>query len=177
MAVAAAIKSWTLQELHSLPDDGNKYELLEGELLVTPAPAPMHELVLARLTHLLVPYVEANGLGYVYRPRAVIRQKPRSEVEPDLFVSREIRDYDRAPTPLLVVEVLSPYTRKRDVEMKRAFYLSARGIPEYWIVDPEARAVIVNREGSPDERVAAQLAWAPAGTAKPLVIEIPALFA
>jgi Uma2 family endonuclease len=176
MAVSTAIKSWTLQELHSLPEDGNKYELLEGELLVTPAPAPVHELVLARLTHLLVPYVESNDLGYVYRPRAIIRHRPRTEVEPDLFVSRAIRDYDRAPTPILVVEVLSPYTRRRDLEMKQAFYLGTKGIPEYWIVDPESRAVIVAREGAPDEHVTGQLTWMPAAVADPLSIDVASLF-
>src|SRR4051812_45596473 len=70
MRMATEIKRWTLEELHSLPDDGNKYELIHGELFVTPAPSNDHETVLARLSELLFPYVRANKLGLVYHPRA-----------------------------------------------------------------------------------------------------------
>jgi len=85
MPMAQSTTQWTLDRLHSLPDDGNKYEIVHGELLVTPAPAPMHETIAARLTRLLDPYVAAHGLGYVYHPRAVFRRHG-SEVEPDLIV-------------------------------------------------------------------------------------------
>ena len=61
-----AKKRWTLEELDSLPDDGNKYELIHGELFVTPAPTFQHETILARLTRILDPYVAANNLGFVY---------------------------------------------------------------------------------------------------------------
>lgn len=122
MGVATLLRKWPLDELHGLPDDGNTYELLEGELFVTPAPAPAHELILARLDAILMPYAIAQGLVYAYRTRAVIRQRPVSEVEPDLFVSEAIRDYDQAPTPSLVVEVISPYTRRR--ARVQAFVLS-----------------------------------------------------
>src|SRR3954464_1486124 len=71
MHMATKLKRWTLEELHSLPDDGNKYELIHGELFVTPAPSDGHETISARLTRMLDPYVEAQGLGFVYRPRAV----------------------------------------------------------------------------------------------------------
>jgi len=67
------LKVWTLKELHSLPDDGNKYELVRGELLVTPPPPDEHETIAARLTRLLDPFVAANELGFIYRPRAVVQ--------------------------------------------------------------------------------------------------------
>ncbi len=73
MPMATATKRWTLEELHRLPDDGNKYELVRGDLFVTPPPTDAHETILARLTRLLDPYVAAHGLGFVYRPRAVLR--------------------------------------------------------------------------------------------------------
>ena len=85
MLMATQTKRWTLEELHRLPDDGNKYELVRGNLFVTPAPTEAHETILARLTMILVPYVAANELGLVYRPRAVVRFDG-SEVEPDLMV-------------------------------------------------------------------------------------------
>ena len=176
MAVATAIKRWTLEELHSLPDDGNKYELIDGELFVTPAPAPIHELVLARLHRILDAYVAEQGLGHVYRPRAVIRRRPKSEVEPDLFVSQEIRSYDRAPTPSLVVEVMSPYTRRRDLEIKRSYYLVAKRIPEYWVVDTDARTILVARPEAEDTEVESMLTWSPAAARTPLTFDIRPLF-
>jgi Uma2 family endonuclease len=78
-------KVWTLEELHSLPDDGNKYELLHGELFVTPVPTLDHETIIARLTALLVPFVMANGLGYVYSGTSVITTGA-NELLPDLLV-------------------------------------------------------------------------------------------
>src|SRR5215471_16894481 len=110
MHMAAAIKHWTLEELHRLPDDGNKYELVRGELFVTPPPSDDHETIIARLSRRLDPFVAAHGLGFVYRPRSVVRAEG-SEVEPDLMV-RALkapggRDWDDAPRPILVVEVLS----------------------------------------------------------------------
>jgi Uma2 family endonuclease len=87
MHVATNTKRWTLEELHSLPDDGNKYELVRGELFVTPPPNDDHETILSRLSRILDRYVEANGLGLVYHPRSVVRVDG-SEVEPDLMVRR-----------------------------------------------------------------------------------------
>ena len=85
MRVATKTKRWTLGEVHRLPDDGNKYELVRGELFVTPPPNVEHEDILARLTRALDRFVEANDLGMVYHPRAVMRFEG-SEVEPDLMV-------------------------------------------------------------------------------------------
>jgi Uma2 family endonuclease len=77
MHMATRIKRWTLDEVHSLPDDGNKYELIHGELFVTPPPSADHETILSRLTRLLEPYVERQHLGLVYHPRAVVRVRGR----------------------------------------------------------------------------------------------------
>lgn len=85
-----ATRPWTLAELHRLPDDGNKYELVRGELFVTPPPSTGHEDILARLSRILDPYVAEQRLGYVYHPRSVM-ELDGSEVEPDLMV--------RAPMP------------------------------------------------------------------------------
>ena len=78
MHMATQLTRWTLAELHRLPDDGNKYELVRGELFVTPPPTDAHETVLARLTRILDPFVAANDLGMVYHPRAVIRFEART---------------------------------------------------------------------------------------------------
>ena len=86
MHMVSPIRRWTIEDLHSLPDDGNKYELIRGQLFVTPPPTDAHETIAARLHRLLDPYVAANGLGLIYRPRAVVRIADDTEVEPDLMV-------------------------------------------------------------------------------------------
>jgi Uma2 family endonuclease len=179
MHMAARVKRWTLDELHSLPDDGNKYELIHGELLVTPAPSVDHETILARLSALLVPYVAQHRLGIVYHPRAVVRVRS-SEAEPDLMVRQPPRgrlknDWEKVPLPLLVIEVLSPYTRRRDYVHKRQWYQEI-GVDEYWIVDAEDRAITVIRSGMDDVRVSETLQWQPAGADAPLELRVAQLF-
>ncbi len=179
MSMAATTKHWTLEELHSLPDDGNKYEVVHGELFVTPAPGPLHESVLERLTHILDPYVTAHRLGRIYRARAVVRREG-SEVEPDLMVRQppqNLRDsWEKWPTPILVVEVLSDSTRRRDREQKRHFYVRDLSIPEYWIVDAEERIITSVRTGEEDRDFAETLTWAPAGASEPLAFAISDVF-
>jgi Uma2 family endonuclease len=178
MFVATKLKRWTLGELHSLPDDGNKYELIHGELFVTPSPTDDHETISARLSRILDPYVAAHGLGLVYRPRAVMQFKG-SEVEPDLMVrqsqgSRKAK-WKGAPLPLLIVEILSPSTRRRDRLQKRNFYIEA-GVPEYWIVDPDESTITQIRNGRPDHVSSDRLAWSPPGSPEPLNIRVKDVF-
>ena len=178
MHMATELKRWTLEELHSLPDDGNKYELVRGELFVTPAPTDDHETIAARLSRVLDPFIAANGLGMLYRPRAVM-QLEGSQVEPDLMVrqpqaSREAK-WDGAPLPILIVEILSPYTRRRDRMQKRSFYMDA-GVAEYWIVDPEENAITVIRPGAHDVVSRDRFAWAPPGTTATLVVDVASIF-
>ena len=178
MLVAVDIKRWTLEELHSLPDDGNKYEVVRGVLFVTPAPTWQHESILAALSAALSPYVVANGLGLVYHPRAVLRFED-SEVEPDLMVRRPSReanvDWTTAPLPSLIVEVLSPSTRSRDRKEKRTLYGDAR-IQEYWVVDPEQKTVTVIARNELDRTVRDRLVWYPAEAAEALEIKLSDIF-
>ena len=176
--MAAQTKRWTLEEVHSLPDDGNKYELVRRELFVTPPPSQEHETILAKLSRFLEPFVAAQGLGYIYHPRAVVRFEG-SEAEPDLMVRREQtaeeRDWDDAPTPILIVEVMSGSTRRRDNVAKRGLYLDA-GVPESGIIDAERRNVRVVRAGRADEVVTDALRWHPPGSTGALDIELAAIF-
>ena len=179
MSVAVIVKRWTLEELHSLPDDGNKYELIDGDLFVTPPPTDLHETIAARLTRMIDPYVAANELGLVYRPKAVFRIGKDSEVEPDLMVralNADPRgDWLKAPLPILVVEIGSPSTWRRDRQHKRTFYME-HGVAEYWIVDPDRREVIQIRGGVDDVICTSELTWSPAGATDPFVLEVPAVF-
>ena len=181
MAVAIHTKRWTLAEVHRLPEDGNKYELVRGELFVTPPPSDAHETIGALLTEILGPYVRAHGLGHVYRPRAVMRYSG-SEVEPDLMVraphpraiGKDI-DWNTAPIPILVVEILSEFTQRRDRREKRELYLDA-GVPEYWVVDPFERTIAVSGRGKPDRLDADQLTWSPSEAGAPLTFQVPGVF-
>jgi Uma2 family endonuclease len=174
MPMATESIQWTLAELHRLPDDGNKYELVRGDLFVTPAPTPLHENVLARLTEILFPYVQRHALGSIYHPRSVLRFEG-SEVEPDLMVRQPWPTasgrWEDAPIPILVVEVLSDFTRRRDLRQKRDFYGDA-GVAEYWGLDPEARTAHVVRRGMPDLVTGTQLEWLPAGVSEALVVDV-----
>ncbi len=179
MSMPNTARAWTLAELHRLPDDGNKYELVDGELYVTPPPTEEHETIAARLARVLDPFVAAQGLGLVYRPRAVV-QRRKSEVEPDLMVRAERMrrkgSWRGAPVPLLVVEILSPTTRRRDHVKKRAYYENI-GVPDYWIVDASDRSVRVVRPNAEDVVETKTLRWMPAGAARPLAISLAKLFA
>jgi len=179
MHMATRVKRWTLDEVHSFPDDGNKYELIHGELFVTPPPPTDHETILARLTRLLEPYVERHQLGLVYHPRAVVRVRG-SEPEPDLMVRQPPpthlkNDWEKVPLPILVVEVLSPFTRRRDHAHKRRWYAEI-GVRDYWIVDAEERAVTVVNPGVDAQVVTDLLRWHPASAVAPFECRVASLF-
>jgi Uma2 family endonuclease len=178
MHMATVTKQWTLEEVHSLPDDGNKYELVRGELFVTPAPTDPHETIGARLARLLDGYVQREKLGLIYRPRAVMRFEG-SEVEPDLMVRQPNTNaeptWDNAPTPILIVEILSPSTRRRDQLQKRSLYMDA-GVAEYWMVDDERKTITSIRLGRDDVVAHTELVWSPDGASAPLTLEVARVF-
>lgn len=178
MFMALSTRAWTLAELERLPDDNNKYELLDGELFVTPAPSPAHERLASELVSRLVPYVRAEGIGSVYTPRAVIRSG-HSEVEPDVMVRPVSRTlpttWDDMPTPSLVVEILSGTTRTRDADQKRAFYMRI-GVAEYWMVDRWSRSIRVVRPHTDDVVADSVLLWHPDGAHDALPMNVAAYF-
>jgi len=178
MLMALATRAWTLAELDRLPDDGNKYELVEGELFVTPAPSPAHERLSSVLYSILLPYVRKERLGDIYTPRAVVRTNG-SEVEPDLtvrpYVSTVPETWEQMPTPSLVVEILSQTTRRRDQDHKRRFYQRI-GVVEYWMVDRWSRSICVVKGDAYDLIAASMLEWQPTGAASALRIDVAAYF-
>lgn len=102
-----------------------------------------------------------------------------SEAEPDLFVRsqgpRIGNDWQKAPLPILLVEVLSPSTRRRDFNQKRSFYGDI-GIPDYWNIDPEERVAHVFSRGQKSRIEHDQLRWRPKDASEPLSISLPELF-
>jgi Uma2 family endonuclease len=141
------LKVWTREQVLALPDDGKRYELVDGELLVSPSPRPLHQLAVAVLYDRLRPYVRAHRLGTLLFSPADLDLRSGQLLQPDLFVlqpfaNRPLREWTEAGTPLLVVEVLSPSTARFDRLTKRRRYQRS-GIPTYWIVDLDARLVEV----------------------------------
>ncbi|HEV8144021.1 MAG TPA: Uma2 family endonuclease [Methylomirabilota bacterium] len=141
------------REYAALPDDGRRYEILDGELSVTPAPSLDHQIILANLFRILDAHVRARNLGIVlFAPLDVILTDANI-VQPDLVfldherMSRSSRRGVEGP-PTLLVEVLSPGTTGVDRNVKRTLY-AREGVPFYWIVGPEARTLEAFRaEGS-----------------------------
>jgi Uma2 family endonuclease len=178
MHMAQQIRRWTRHDLDRLPDDGNRYEVVHGELFVTPAPRPVHEAIVDALADLLKPYVAAQSLGRVQRSRPAVVIDD-SEVEPDIVVRPTIRPlpekWEDMPAPILVVEVLSDSTYRRDRIAKRKLYLDA-GVPEYWMVDGDRRTITIVRPDHPDEIASDRLHWRASGASMPLDLDVAAMF-
>lgn len=130
--------------VRALPDDGNRYETVHGELLVTPAPRLLHQLVLERLGSALSEYLRNDPVGVLLYSPADISWGPDTLVQPDLFIvpidEARALDWRKIQHLLLVVEVLSPTTVRYDRFTKRRLYQEAR-VPTYWIVDVEGAQV------------------------------------
>jgi Uma2 family endonuclease len=173
---------WTADMVRALPDDGNRYEVVDGELLVTPAPTWTHQRVVRELLLELGPYARARGNCEVLPSPADIELDPYGLVQPDVFVQglvdgRLPASWNVGAPLLLAIEILSPSTARADRTIKRRRFQRAR-IPEYWIVDPDAR--VIERWRPDDERpeiLAERITWHPEGSTEALTIDLPALFA
>src|SRR6185436_1340757 len=141
----------TVDDLDAMPEDGNRYEVIEGELFVSCAPGLPHQIVTADIVHQLMTYLEKNPIGRIVPTQGLILSK-YSGVIPDLvFYShargKEIIANDRLnAAPEIVIEILSPGSENisRDRVAKRQLY-AKHSVVEYWIVDSENRAVEVYR--------------------------------
>ena len=133
-----------------LPDDGKRYEILDGALYVSPAPSPLHQRVSKRLQRKLEDYFETRGLGEVFNAPIDMILGRHDVAQPDLLVVTDpgqISGRGIEGAPLLVVEVLSPSTRRHDREVKMRRY-AVLAIPHYWLVDPEGQGIACYRRES-----------------------------
>ena len=173
---------WTAEMVRAVPDDGNRYEVVDGELLVTPAPTELHQRAAFLLGVLLDQYIRALGIGEAHLSPADIELDAHGIVQPDVFVQglvqgRPSRAWNTGAPLLLVVEVISPSTARADRTTKRRRFQRA-GIPEYWIVDLDARVIERWRPvGERSEVLGEAITWHPHGAGAPLTIELPPLFA
>jgi Uma2 family endonuclease len=145
MTVPAALR-FTYEDYALLPED-RRYEVVDGELFVTPAPTPFHQTVAQRLEEVLGAYLRDHLFGVMLHAPCDVVLSPYDVLQPDiLVVSRERRsiigDKYVGPAPDLVVEVLSPSTESRDRIAKAKRYATF-GVREMWLVDPAAKTIEV----------------------------------
>jgi len=177
----AAPTYYTADMVRQMPDDGNKYEVVHGELLVTPAPRLWHQVLAQRFSAALGEYLEHEPVGHVFATRSDISWGLEDVlVEPDVLVAPldHVRTLDWAEIRhlLLAVEILSPSSVRYDRFTKRLLY-QEHGVPLYWIVDGDAHSVELWR---PEDRFPQiereRLVWHPVGTATPFNLELEELF-
>ena len=155
-SVATAEQRMTYRDLARLPDDGLRHELLDGEHVVTPSPNTAHQRIVWNLASELAAFLDATPAGTALFAPFDIKLSPLTVVVPDLVYfaadrfARVVNEKYATAAPDLVVEILSPGTRRRDRGRKRAIY-EREGVAEYWIVDPEAKDVTVFRRAAPGE--------------------------
>ncbi len=171
----------TIAELLALPEDGMRHELLDGVHAVTPSPALLHQAVLREVMSLLIESLRGQEDLHLFSSPADVVLGPRTLVQPDLFVVRQqpgtrLRRWEDVGVPVLAVEFLSPGTAVRDRGAKRRIYQQA-GVPEYWIVDLDARLVERWRPADTRPEVLSEtLVWdLPVGSGR-LRVDLPSLF-
>ncbi|MDP3774940.1 MAG: Uma2 family endonuclease [Gemmatimonadales bacterium] len=146
MPVLPEVRRYTVAEALALPDDGNRYEVVHGELLVTPAPRAVHQGVVTRLLVRLAEYLKPLGLERtLFSGPADIFWGDDVWVQPDILVvvPEEVStDWRTYKTLRLVIEVLSPSSTRGDRVVKRGVYQENR-VATYWVVDADRRVVEV----------------------------------
>jgi Uma2 family endonuclease len=175
-------RRWTEAEFYAARDaapPGERWELVDGEVLVTPSPHWVHQAVLVRLLELLAPYVRAHSLGQIFVSPLDVKLEPGLVLQPDLLVvpRGELRTReDIVRRLLLAVEVVSPSSARHDRVTKRPKYQKNR-VPEYWVLDETSRTI--DRWRPDDERpeiIAERLTWHPDGAAAAFVLDLASFF-
>jgi Uma2 family endonuclease len=179
MGMPLPLPTYTTDDLRAFPEDGQRYELLEGMLLVTPMPGSAHQVVLSRLLVELGRFLSAGERAFVVSP-GEIEIAPKTLLEPDLLVFPALYPPGTPWREMggwwLVVEVFSPSSRVYDRDFKRDAYL-ALGVEEVWLVDLDERAVFVSRRGGErDAREEERVVWRPAAMREVLEVELASLF-
>ena len=171
----------TANMVRAFPDDGNRYELVHGELLVSPSPRRVHQRIVMALSVRLWEFCRENGTGEVLTSPADISWSDDTLVQPDLFVitPREAggEKWSEIRTLDLVVEVLSPSTAKHDRFQKRKLYQLQR-VGTLWLVDADLKQIEVWTPDAAFPKVeSTRVSWTPPSADATLVIELNTLFA
>ena len=184
MGMPAVKRRWSRSEVLALIDDtplhSPRYEVVDGELLVTPSPGGPHQIALLHLARALASYCEAAGIGETMVSPFDVELEAGTLVQPDIFVvppreAARLRQERTARSVILAVEILSAGTERADRGRKRALY--QRTVADYWIIDVDARHL--ERWGSVSaapEIIRDRLEWAPTGARVSFVLDLPEFF-
>lgn len=147
LALRSLDATWNRARWQSLPDDGNRYEVIDGVLYMSTAPSFFHQWIIRQIFIVLLEQIDRTGAGLTIWAPIGLFMPGCDPVQPDLLVIRAahygiIRDRRIEGIPALLVEVLSPGNSDADIVIKRHAYARA-GVPEYWIVRPASRDVLV----------------------------------
>jgi Uma2 family endonuclease len=175
-------RRWTAREVRDLiaaePLATPRYELVDGELLVTPSSTRDHQRVVGKLLYELMTYLRAQKVGEALTSPSDVELESESIVQPDIYVLPP-EEQQRTEFPvyslLVAIEVLSPSSARYDRVTKRSLY--QRRVPEYWIVDLDARVIERWRpDESRPEIVTDELVWHPGGASAAFRLDVPAFF-
>jgi Uma2 family endonuclease len=184
MGMPASARRWTAAEVRAMQDESRpapRFELIDGELIVTPSPRGVHQMAVFRLCSALDGYLQLEGSGVAVISPADIELEDETVAQPDVFVvpaalAGPPLEWTNVRALLLAIEVLSPSSIRPDRVTKRKFYQRMR-VPEYWVVDLDARRIERWRpDDAEPEVMTALLEWRPAGSRTPLSIDLPAFF-
>ena len=186
MAMPAIHRRWIPSAVRALAREDRawpRYELIDGELLVTPAPRTAHQLIALELWALINAHLGRESFGLALMSPSELELRPGTIAQPDVFVipattviAADTLQWSDVTSLLLAVEVLSPSSNRTDRVIKRDFYMEA-GVAEYWIVDLEARVVERWRPAQETPELHRdRVEWAPLGGGA-LSVDLPALFA
>ncbi len=146
LAMRSLDATWDRARWEDLPDDGNRYEVIEGVLYMSTSPSSFHQWITKRIARVLMAQIDDTGIGETFWAPLGVFMPGCDPVQPDIFV---VRTDDLAivqtrieGVPSLLVEILSPSNSSADTDVKRRAYARA-GVPEYWIVRPARRDVLV----------------------------------
>jgi len=161
MAVAISVPRFTIDDLDQFPDDGNRYELLDGMLLVTSGPAGWHQLIASRIHTRLAIALQLTGHAFVVGPGVVVRT-PRTQLQPDILVlpsqfGPDI-EWTKVKENWLAVEIISRSSRVYDRDFKRDAYF-ALGVKHVWLVDRRDKTIEVSSAPGSHELVRDTIRW------------------
>ena len=179
MGMALPVPQFTIEMLDDFPDDGNRYELLEGMLLVTPAPSLTHQIIATRLATILSQALGVSRKAHVVAIGA-LQRGDNTQLQPDVLVFPASfpldTDWRTVQGWWLAIEVMSPSSRVYDRVVKRDAYL-ALGVEEYWVVDMRDRSIEVWKRGTAgSERVVSSLTWRPTALSTDIVVNLDEVF-
>ena len=142
--------TWDREQWDALPNDGKRYEIIDGVLYMSTAPSPWHQWISRQTQRLLYTQIDDRGLGITFNAPVGLFMPGCDPAQPDLIVLRPddrdlIMERRIETIPLLLIEILSPSNLQHDLVLKRQAYARA-GVPEYWVLRPQERDMLIHSE-------------------------------